>query len=132
MYNEGDIVPSGQLVDPTTGRLSQIFRKVRNFMLKPIATSQGQDVFVVMSVLKDKAAHVVNLLSQTHWTSSCIITITRFQQICGGTPDEASAILSFLSAQGKARHLSLNKIKGDMIQVPHHMLCFFMLRNKGV
>ncbi|XP_062084861.1 uncharacterized protein LOC133790988 isoform X3 [Humulus lupulus] len=113
----GDIVPSEQLVDPTTGQLYQIFRKVRNFMVRPITTPQHintQDVFVVMSVLKDKATQVVNLLSQTHWTCSCIVTMGRFREICGGTTDEASALFSFLSSQGKARHLSVNR--GDIIQ----------------
>ncbi|PON43247.1 Snf7 family [Parasponia andersonii] len=126
MYNEGDIVPIEQLLDPipTTGPLSQVFRKVRNFMLRlgPIITIpqsiNAHDVFIVMSVLKDKAAHLIDHLSQTHWTSSAIITISRFHQICGcggaAVDDEASATLSFLSAQGKALHFSLNK--GDIIQ----------------
>ncbi|KAF4370222.1 uncharacterized protein LOC115714437 [Cannabis sativa] len=117
MYNEGDIVPSEQLVDPTTGQLSQIFRKVRNLIVRPITTPQpinAQDVFVVMSVMKDKATQVVNLLSQTHWTCSCIVTMGKFREICGGRTDESSALLSFLSSQGKARHLSVKR--GDIIQ----------------
>uniref|UniRef100_A0A803NQ34 Charged multivesicular body protein 7 n=1 Tax=Cannabis sativa TaxID=3483 RepID=A0A803NQ34_CANSA len=113
----GDIVPSEQLVDPTTGQLSQIFRKVRNLIVRPITTPQpinAQDVFVVMSVMKDKATQVVNLLSQTHWTCSCIVTMGKFREICGGRTDESSALLSFLSSQGKARHLSVKR--GDIIQ----------------
>lgn len=32
MYNEGDIIRSADLVDPTSGRLSQLFRKVRRLV----------------------------------------------------------------------------------------------------
>ena len=127
MCNEGDIVPKDQLVDPsTTGSLSRFFRKFTSFLVRPITnititTAQDMnahdddddddddDVFIVMPVLKDKAAQVMDLLSQTHWTSSSIVTITKFRQLCGGVTDEASATLTYLSAQGKARHFSLNK-----------------------
>lgn len=56
----------------------------------------------------------MKLLSECHWTSSCVITMKRFQELCGG-PDEASAVLSHLVAQAKARYLSLSK--GDLIEV---------------
>lgn len=54
MYNEGDLVRSADLVDPTTGRLSQIFRKVRNLMVRPMTTCQimDEDLVILMSVLK--------------------------------------------------------------------------------
>ena len=39
----------------------------------------AHDAFIFMLVLKDKAAQVINLLSQTHWSWSCRITITKFQ-----------------------------------------------------
>lgn len=45
----------------------------------------------------------------------------RFQDLCGG-PFEASAVMSHLSAQGKARYLSLPN-KGDLVEVPY-FLCF--------
>lgn len=54
MYNEADIVRSADLVDPTAGRLSQIFSKVRNLMVSPITTCQimDEDLIILMSVLK--------------------------------------------------------------------------------
>ncbi|XP_048333796.2 uncharacterized protein LOC125423484 [Ziziphus jujuba] len=115
MCNEGDIVRSADLVDPTAGRLSQIFKKVRNLMVRPITTCQimDEDVIILLSVLKDKAVDVVKLLSESHWTSSSVITLRKFQNICGGA-DEASAILSYLSGEGKAQYIQVNK--GEIIQ----------------
>ncbi|XP_068335874.1 uncharacterized protein [Pyrus communis] len=104
------------LVDPTAGRLSQIFSRLSNSMAMLRTTPEllmSQDRLILTSLLKDKAAQVVKLLSECHWTSSCVITMKRFQDLCGG-PDEASAVLSHLVAQAKARYLSLSK--GDLIE----------------
>ncbi|KAL5539853.1 hypothetical protein UlMin_045474 [Ulmus minor] len=106
MRDEGDIVGSEDLDDPTTGRVSQILRKVRKLVIKPNTTSQ--QVLFVISVLKDKSAQLLNNLSTD------IITMSRFHQLCGPSADEASAILTYLSSQRKARYFSLNK--GDLIQ----------------
>ncbi|KAK9282142.1 hypothetical protein L1049_005054 [Liquidambar formosana] len=109
MYNEGDIVRSGDLVDPTSGRLSQFFRKVIHLMVKPTAPEVTfEDHVILLTLLKDKAVEVVKLLSESHWTSSCIITMRRLRSICGGI-NEASAVLSYLSGCGKAQYLSISK-----------------------
>ncbi|KAM1668454.1 hypothetical protein TB2_047300 [Malus domestica] len=124
MYNEGEVVLSVDLVDPTAGRLSQIFTRLSNSMAmlsrtgtrrSPPELLMSQDRLILTSLLKafDKAAQVVKLLSECHWTSSCVITLKRFQDLCGG-PDEASAVLSHLVEQAKARYLSLSK--GDLIE----------------
>lgn len=68
---------------------------------------------------KDRAAEVVKCLSHSNWTSSCIITMVKFQSICGG-PDEASAILSYLIGCGKARYLS--REKEELLEVCHYFL----------
>lgn len=68
---------------------------------------------------KDRAAEVINCLSLSNWTSSCIITMVKFQNICGG-PDEATVILSYLIGCGKARYLS--KEKKELLEVCHHVL----------
>ncbi|XP_048434463.1 uncharacterized protein LOC103936663 isoform X2 [Pyrus x bretschneideri] len=104
------------LVDPTAGRLFQIFSRLSNSMAMLRTTPEllmSQDRLILTSLLKDKAAQVVKLLSECHWTSSCVITMKRLQDLCGG-PDEASAVLSHLVAQAKARYLSLSK--GDLIE----------------
>lgn len=117
MYNEADILRSQDLVDPTataTARFSLYYRKLRNLMAKP--TIAQQDVFVLVPVLKDNADRVLSLLAETHWTDSVVVTMSRFRRICGGDGDNASATLSYLSAQGKARYVSVDK-DGHSIQV---------------
>ncbi|XP_010240815.1 PREDICTED: uncharacterized protein LOC104585580 isoform X3 [Nelumbo nucifera] len=56
----------------------------------------------------ERAAEVVMLLSENHWTSFCIVTMEKFHRICKGS-SEASAILGYLSDCGKALYLSINK-----------------------
>lgn len=110
MYNEGDVVRSVDLVDAASGRLTQLFRKVRSLMARSAATPEIllKDRVILMEVLKDKADEFIKLLSESHWTSSCIITMKKFQDKCGGR-DEASAVLSFLTGRGKALYLSISK-----------------------
>lgn len=38
MYSEGDITRTVDLVDPTSGRLSQLLRKVSNLIIRPTTT----------------------------------------------------------------------------------------------
>ncbi|XP_062178199.1 uncharacterized protein LOC133883036 [Alnus glutinosa] len=114
MYNEGEIVRVGDLLDPTSGSLSLLLRKVgRNLMrIRPTSTPSlqalSQDHLVLTTLLKEKAVQVVKHLCESHWTCSCVVTMSKFQDICGG-PEEASAVLSHLSETGKARYLSVHK-----------------------
>ncbi|PWA96469.1 SNF7 family protein [Artemisia annua] len=113
MYNDGDLLSSGDLVDPKSGQLSQLFHKVR--FLLPLSKSAfpSEDEFIVKTLLEDKSVEVVKLLSDDHWTSSCIITMSKFQAICGGSK-EASIILSHLSTCGKAKFLAVRR--NDLIE----------------
>lgn len=73
--------------------------------------------------LQDKADEVIKLLSESHWTSSCVITMKKFQDMCGGR-DEASAVLSFLTGCRKALYLSISK--NEFTEVLHFdVLRFF-------
>ncbi|KAM4086894.1 hypothetical protein ACJW30_10G136600 [Castanea mollissima] len=110
MYNEGEIVRCSDVMDPRSGRMSLLLRKFSNLMLRPTPSLQTllQDRLILAPLLKDKAVEVVKLLSESHWTSSCIVTMKKFHDTCGG-PEEASAVLSHLSETGKARYLSIHK-----------------------
>ncbi|XP_010045558.2 charged multivesicular body protein 7 [Eucalyptus grandis] len=109
MYDEGDILRKADLGDPSSGRLSQILRKVRLLVVRPSSTEAVlEDSVVVAALLKEKACEVLNVLSESSWTSSCIVTRRRFREICGG-PDEESIILSYLSGCRKAQYLSVHK-----------------------
>lgn len=109
MYNEGDITRRGDLVDPTSGRFSQLVRKMTNLIIRPATPDiMAEESVVLIPMLKDKTAEVVKHLSESHWNSSCIITMKKFQEICGG-PDEASVMLRYLSGCGTAQYLSVLK-----------------------
>ncbi|CAN1199898.1 Charged multivesicular body protein 7 [Linum perenne] len=117
MYNEGDIVPISSLVDPRSWRVSQLFRKVRNLMVRTAVSVDImlEDHVVLVAVVKDRATEIVDLLSESHWTTSCIVTMNKFQDMCGG-PNEASAVLSYLTGHEKARFLSTITSKKESIE----------------
>lgn len=109
MYNEGDITRTVDLPDPTSGRFSQLVRRVSNLITRPATPDiMAEQCVIVTALLKDKAAEVVKHLSETHWNSSCVVTMKKFQDVCGG-PDEASVILRYLSGCRTAQYLSVNK-----------------------
>ncbi|XP_027351715.1 charged multivesicular body protein 7 isoform X1 [Abrus precatorius] len=109
MYNEGDITRTVDLMDPTSGRFSQLVRKVSNLITRSATPDiMAEECIIVTSLLKDKAAEVVKHLSESHWNSSCIITMKKFQDICGGS-DEASVILRYMSGCKTTQYLSVHK-----------------------
>ncbi|CAN0824509.1 Charged multivesicular body protein 7 [Linum grandiflorum] len=63
----------------------------------------------------DRATEIVNLLSESHWTTACIVTMNKFRVMCGGQ-NEASAVLSYLTGHGKARCLSSITSKKEPIE----------------
>ena len=54
MYNEGEIVRSGDIMDPTSGRMSILLRKFTNLMLKPTPSLEAllQDRLILVTLLK--------------------------------------------------------------------------------
>ncbi|KAI3772980.1 hypothetical protein L6452_04176 [Arctium lappa] len=66
----------------------------------------SKDDFIVSTLLEEKFMEVVKLLCDDHWTSSCIVTMRKFQVICGGAK-EASVILIHLSKCGKTKYLAI-------------------------
>lgn len=47
-------------------------------------------------------------LSENHWTSTCVVTMEKFEEICMGS-QEALAVLDYLSARGRAARLLINR-----------------------
>ncbi|GER55396.1 SNF7 family protein, partial [Striga asiatica] len=41
----------------------------------------------------ERSLEVVHVLSENHWTSCCVITMRKFQDICEGSEEKALAIL---------------------------------------
>ncbi|EOA24091.1 hypothetical protein CARUB_v10017322mg [Capsella rubella] len=115
MHSEGDVVRISELDDPGSGRIFRLFRTVRNLMAQP--SVQPGDILenklVIVSLVKEKAVDVVNILSEGHWTSTCVVTLKKFRNLCNGS-SEASAVLSHLSGCGKAHKISINR--GELIE----------------
>ncbi|KAJ9556033.1 hypothetical protein OSB04_010647 [Centaurea solstitialis] len=108
MYNDGDLICTTNLIDPKSGQLAQIFHKVRHLLPLPKSSLPAVDKFIIPTLLEEKSMEVVKHLCDHNWTSSCIVTMSKFQVICGG-PKEASMILSHLSKCGKARYLAITR-----------------------
>ncbi|XP_071718636.1 uncharacterized protein [Rutidosis leptorrhynchoides] len=108
MYNSGDILCGNDVIDPKSGQLTQLFHKVKHMLPLSKPPFPSKNEFILSTLLEEKSCVVVKLLSDDHWTSSCIITMNKFQVICGGTK-EASVILSHLSKCGKAKYLAVRR-----------------------
>ncbi|XP_076892945.1 uncharacterized protein LOC143544838 [Bidens hawaiensis] len=113
MYDSGDLLRSSDLIDPKSGQLVQLFHKVRHFLPASRSAIPLEDEFIVSSLLQEKCDEVVKILSEDHWTSSCIVTMNKFRVICGGAK-QASVILSHLSKCGKAKYLTIRR--NDLIE----------------
>ncbi|KAL9229565.1 hypothetical protein vseg_005018 [Gypsophila vaccaria] len=111
MYRSGDLLRMTDLEDPKSGQLSQLFKKMFRLSsaLRPSPDSDIlNDRLILRTTLQEKAAAVVASLSQSHWTSSCIITVKKFESLYQ-EKHEAYAVLSYLSANGKAKYISIKK-----------------------
>jgi charged multivesicular body protein 7 len=116
MHSEGDVVRISDLDDPGSGRIARLLRTVKNLMVQqPVKQEEIlENTLVLVPLLKEKAADVVKILSEGHWTSTCVVTLKKFRNLCNGS-NEASAVLSHLSGCGKAHKISINR--GELIEV---------------
>lgn len=113
MYKSGDILRVSDLGDPRIGRSSWILQKVMSFSgvfrsSNSIDIILKDDRLILSKILEDKADEVIKTLSESHWTSSCLVTMRKFENLVGDR-DEVYAVLSYLSGKGKAKYLSIQK-----------------------
>ncbi|KAL3844423.1 hypothetical protein ACJIZ3_001826 [Penstemon smallii] len=113
MHHSGDLLllPPNYQSHPTT----HIFRRALNFLTNKYSRGAVDydyaltgDYYILAPLLEEEALLVVDSLAQNHWTASCVITMTKFEDICRGSK-EALAILNYLSERGRASHLRINK-----------------------
>lgn len=71
---------------------------------------------------------MVNILSEGHWTSTCVVTLKKFQNLCNGS-NEASAVLSHLSGCGKAHKISIKR--GELIEVGYLSIFSLVLYHRS-
>ncbi|CAA6668865.1 unnamed protein product [Spirodela intermedia] len=111
MHKEGDIFLRRDLTDPARGQIFQLLRRIGQLIVlsKSSALEENTDECLVLrGLLQDKTVDVIKSLSESHWTSSCVVTMCKLESICGGS-DEASIISSYLVQCGKAQYLSIKK-----------------------
>ncbi|XP_011079461.1 uncharacterized protein LOC105162976 [Sesamum indicum] len=104
---------AGDLLSPhptsSTARLSHIFRRALDlFGASNDYSLPPGDYYILAPLLEEQALEVVNKLSENYWTTSCVITMRKFQDVCLGSR-EALAILGYLSAHDRARRLIVNR-----------------------
>ncbi|KAM0954617.1 putative Snf7 family protein [Dioscorea sansibarensis] len=111
MHTDGDILLKEDLLDPASGWLYMVLRRVGHL----VGISKSWDIqgnleghLILKTLLQERCAAVIKTLAESHWTSTCIVTMGSFQSICK-SPDEAFAVLSHLCECGKARYFSIKK-----------------------
>ncbi|KAF9591192.1 hypothetical protein IFM89_002847 [Coptis chinensis] len=94
MYNTGEALRNEDLVDPNSGHLSQLSKRVVHLMGISMSSAPkfSEDRFILRTPLAKCCG----------WSSPPTTCWKVFKSICNGS-NEGSAILSYLSANGKAR-----------------------------
>nr|GMD66674.1 charged multivesicular body protein 7 isoform X1 [Ipomoea batatas] len=126
MYNSGELLWNARLMDPTSGQISRTFYRLADMIRFSRPSAQEtlvEDYYILSTLLEEKAHEVIQVLCEKHWTSSCIITMRNFQEICGGMK-EAYAILGHLSGAGKAKYLAITN-KRDQVELGTCSFCRF-------
>ncbi|RLN23348.1 uncharacterized protein C2845_PM07G07130 [Panicum miliaceum] len=111
MRADGDILLKSELIDPSTGSLYQLVRRVSQMTIssrRPVSQDDTSCSNRWSSPLQERAADIARQLSDSHWTSTCVVTISRLNSFFCDQED-AHAVLCFLTQSGKARYLVARK-----------------------
>ena len=86
-----------------------------------VVARQNAGILICFSAspLQERAADIARQLSDSHWTSACVVTISRFNSFFCDQED-AHAALCILTQSGKARYLVARK--QDPIEVVLHSI----------
>ncbi|KAL5222040.1 hypothetical protein ABZP36_026753 [Zizania latifolia] len=104
MRADGEILLKSELIDPTAGTLYQLVRRVSQMAVVSKQTIVQDDIVVFKSLVEERAAEIVGPLRDSHWTSTCIVTISKFNTFFHGREDSHAA-LCYLTQCGKARYI---------------------------
>ncbi|KAG8389635.1 hypothetical protein BUALT_Bualt02G0249500 [Buddleja alternifolia] len=103
--------------DAATTLLSRFFRKaLLNIFGSDDDDTLGDCYYILAPLLQERSLQVVKILSENHWTTSCVITMNKFQDICLGSKEEALAVLGYLSANGRATLLTIKRADDVIIE----------------
>ncbi|XP_037404962.1 uncharacterized protein LOC119267639 isoform X2 [Triticum dicoccoides] len=107
MRADGEILLKSELIVPTAGGLYQLVRRVSQMAIsrRPIVQ---EDILVFRSLVEERFEDIATQLRGSHWTSTCVITMTKFNSFFYGRED-AHAALCYLTQSGKTRYLAIRK-----------------------
>ncbi|KAL6849999.1 hypothetical protein ACP4OV_020626 [Aristida adscensionis] len=108
MRADGEILLKSELIDPTSGSLYQLVRRVSQMAVVSRRPVAQDDTLVFKSLVEERAMDVIRQLSDSHWTSTCIVTLKKFNSFFSDWED-AHAVLCYLTQSGKARYLVARK-----------------------
>ncbi|CAL4950357.1 unnamed protein product [Urochloa decumbens] len=108
MRADGDILLKSELTDPSVGSLYQLVRRVSQLAISSRRPVLQEDILVFKSLVEERAADIARQLSDSHWTSTCVVTMSRFNSFFSDQED-AHAALCLLTQSGKARYLVARK-----------------------
>ncbi|KAL6598790.1 hypothetical protein ACP70R_046050 [Stipagrostis hirtigluma subsp. patula] len=108
MRADGDVLPKSELIDPSSGSLYQLVRRMSQMAVVSRRPVAQDDILVFKSFVEERAADIVRQLSDSHWTSTCVVTISKFNSFFSDRED-AHAALCYLTQSGKARYLVARK-----------------------
>ncbi|XP_057854673.1 uncharacterized protein LOC131064539 isoform X2 [Cryptomeria japonica] len=127
MYRSGDLYNRDQDVKgPTSSHFLWLFKQVASLI--GISSTPVQDVvegkFAVTVLVKERADQVRSSLTESHWTSHCVMTMERFQNLCGGFEEANVVMANFLDCR-RAQHLLIDRedghiegVKVSLVSVP--------------
>lgn len=59
-------------------------------------------------ILQERADQVRSSLTESHWTSHCVMTMERFQNLCGGF-EEANVVMAYFLDCRRAQYLLIDR-----------------------
>ncbi|XP_051118931.1 uncharacterized protein LOC127243107 isoform X1 [Andrographis paniculata] len=110
--------PTAKSTTTTATSLSRFLRSALDFLApgnQDDDAALSGDCYIIAPLLEEQALQVVSVLSENHWTKSCVVTVRKFEDICLGAT-EARAILGYLSSRGKATEFTIDGVGADPIE----------------
>uniref|UniRef100_J3KYX8 Charged multivesicular body protein 7 n=1 Tax=Oryza brachyantha TaxID=4533 RepID=J3KYX8_ORYBR len=114
MRADGEILLKSELIDPTAGSLYQLVRRVSQMALVSKQPIVQEDILVFTSLVEERAAEIVDQLRNSHWTSTCIVTIGKFNTFFHGR-ENSHVALCYLTQCGKAWYI-IDRRQKDSIE----------------
>ncbi|KAG0632273.1 hypothetical protein M758_1G316500 [Ceratodon purpureus] len=103
--------PQATLTQYTGSVFRQVFTwvgsQVRGTSAGAQPSSELPDMLIVTPLLQERSSLVIKALSEAEWRHVCVVTMTRFRELCGST-ETADVLIAVLINQGRACLLKLD------------------------